>query len=73
MTDYITTWEAAAIIGCGQRHVTKLFHAGLLSGQWFGDTIQIERASAQAYTPARTGPRDGLAIEQMQPYNRWQS
>ena len=72
VTDYITTQEAAQIIGCGQRHVNKLFHAGLLAGQMFGRVIQIERASAQAYAPARSGPRDGFAIEQMQPYNRWQ-
>lgn len=73
MTNYITTQEAAAIIGCQRRHVVKLFHAGLLIGQWFGGVIQISRASARAYRPERTGPRDGFAIEQMQPYNRWQS
>lgn len=70
MRNYITTTEAAAIIGCQRRHVVKLFHAGLLAGQWFGGVIQISRESARAYTPQRTGPRDGLAIERMQPYAR---
>ena len=71
MTDPITTSEAAAIIGCRRRHVVKLFHAGLLRGEWFGDIIQIERKSAQAYTPEKTGPRGhGDAIEALQPYAR---
>ena len=36
MNDPITTWQAARIIGCIQRHVAKLFHAGLITGQYFG-------------------------------------
>ena len=51
VTDYITTQEAAQIIGCGQRHVNKLFHAGLLAGQMFGRVIQYrtrQRASVRA-------------------------
>jgi hypothetical protein len=67
--DYITTTEAARIIGCRRRHVVKLFHAGLLAGQWFGGVIQIERASAAAYQPRRD---HGHGIERMQPYARAQ-
>ncbi len=67
---HITTSAAAAIIGCQRRHVVKLFHAGLIQGEWFGRVLQIDEASARAYRPERTGPRDGLAIERMQPYAR---
>jgi hypothetical protein len=72
MTHLITTSQAAQIIGCERRHVVKLFHAGLLAGEWFGDVIQISKASAQAYAPASTGPRASgeTAIERAQPYNR---
>jgi excisionase family DNA binding protein len=72
MNHRITTSEAAQIIGCERRHVVKLFHAGLLAGEWFGSIIQISKASAQAYAPASTGPRasGSLAIEKSQPYNR---
>jgi hypothetical protein len=72
MNHPITTSEAAQIIGCEKRHVVKLFHAGILAGQWFGGAIQISTASAQAYTPAKSGPRASgeIAIERAQPYNR---
>mgnify|MGYP000861604996 FL=1 len=72
MNDPITTWQAARIIGCTQRHVVKLFHAGLITGQYFGNIIQIDKASAEQYTPERSGPRKGgpVAIELAQPYNK---
>lgn len=72
MKDAITTSAAALIIGCQRRHVVKLFHAGLLHGQWFGGVLQISRSSAQHYAPAKSGPRasGAAAIERAQPYNK---
>lgn len=52
--DYITTTEAAELICCGRRHVTKLYHAGRIEGRFFGPILQIERASALAYRNAPT-------------------
>jgi hypothetical protein len=62
MTDYITTQEAAAIIGCGKRHVNKLCAGGALVCQKFGIVYQVERASAEQYarTEHKSGPKPRL-------------
>ena len=49
-----------------------MIRAGLITGQYFGSIIQISKASAEQYTPERSGPRKGgpVAIELAQPYNK---
>jgi excisionase family DNA binding protein len=57
ISDWITTTEAADIIGCGRRHIAKLCQGGKLETGFFGAAWKIRRASAEAYrdnTKART-------------------
>jgi excisionase family DNA binding protein len=59
MEHWITTQEAAAIIGCGKRHVNKLCEKGDLHCQRFGRVRQVDKASAKEYarTPHPSGPK----------------
>jgi excisionase family DNA binding protein len=57
--DWITTEEAARIIGVTTNHVRYLAKLGTIESRRFGRSWMINRASAEAYaaTERRPGPK----------------
>ncbi len=57
--DWITTLEAAQIIGVTTNHVRYLAKLGVIESRRFGRAWMINRASAEVYaaTDRRTGPK----------------
>ncbi|MDR1916657.1 MAG: helix-turn-helix domain-containing protein [Synergistaceae bacterium] len=55
---YVTTEEAAALIGKGINMISKLCQSGKLSGaEKLGNSWLIPRASVESYSPGKRGPR----------------
>lgn len=57
-TQFITTAEAAEIIGCTERHVSLLIREGRIEAEPFGgNTWAVKKKSAEEYAaiPQRTG------------------
>ncbi len=59
---YITTAEAAKIIGCTQRHVRRLVASGKLIFKQIGIGYLILRSSAEAYDGGKPGLKLGQKI-----------
>lgn len=57
--EWITTREAATLIGVSIHHISYLLRQGLIQGQKFGNFWMVDKASAEAYaaTDRRTGPK----------------
>lgn len=56
MTEYVTTSEAAEIIGCVARRVRQLLQAGKLVGKRMGRDWLVDRSSAEAYRDSARKP-----------------
>jgi excisionase family DNA binding protein len=55
---YVTTEEAAALIGKGINMISKLCQSGRLPGaEKLGNSWLIPRASVESYSPGKRGPR----------------
>jgi excisionase family DNA binding protein len=55
---YVTTEEAATLIGKGINMISKLCQSGRLPGaEKLGNSWLIPRASVEGYTPMKRGPR----------------
>jgi excisionase family DNA binding protein len=54
MSEYISTKEAAAIMGITESLVRRWAREGKIAGKRFGRDWQIEKAAANAYKPTRT-------------------
>jgi excisionase family DNA binding protein len=46
---WLTTTEAADVIGCSKSHVIKLFDSGALPGKWVGRHRRILRTVAEDF------------------------
>lgn len=59
MKDYISTTEAAELLGCTDRRVRAALKAGLLAGERIGRDWVVNRKSVQSYrdSPKRTAGR----------------
>jgi excisionase family DNA binding protein len=56
MGDYITTSEAAEIIGCVDSRVRQLLRAGTLDGKRLGRDWLVSRNSAEGYSEKERKP-----------------
>ena len=61
MMKYITTSEAAKIIGCVDSRVRQLLRDGIIAGERVGRDWLVERKSAEKYrdTERKPGPKAG--------------
>jgi excisionase family DNA binding protein len=60
-TDYVTTQEAAAILGVSRQHVVKLFETGELSGWIVGDRHRrMLRRQVEAYKAMKAKQFEGM-------------
>jgi excisionase family DNA binding protein len=63
--DWITTDEAAQLIGYTRRHVRRLVETGKVNGRRFGKVWQVSRSSLLAYLRRaeklgeKRGPKSG--------------
>ena len=53
--DYITTAQAAEILGVAQTTVARLIYRKVLKAEKFGPVWQVERGSVEAYRQANEG------------------
>ena len=63
--DLITVRDAAQLVGYHPEHVRELLRAGIVKGQKFGETWQVDRAdlliyaNRQAKSGKKRGPKTG--------------
>jgi excisionase family DNA binding protein len=65
LQDLITVRDAAQLVGYHPEHVRELLRAGIVKGQKFGETWQVDRVDLllyvkrQAHSGNKRGPKTG--------------
>jgi len=65
LQDLITVRDAAQLVGYHPEHVRELLRAGIVKGQKFGETWQVDRVDLllyvkrQAHSGRKRGPKTG--------------
>lgn len=73
MTHYITTSEAAEIIGCVDSRVRQLLRKAVLAGRRMGRDWMVDKASAERYAAAERKPGPKPKAEKPAPKRRRKS